>query len=135
MSSIHRRSLRFAIVALAAPFVLAAAHAQSHAGTPLAIKAGRLLDVESGKMLQNQVILIDGERITAVGAAASTPIPAGSRMIDLSGSTVLPGLIDAHTHLTSNPRLHGYLALSVSDMRAAMYGVRAARDTLQAGFT
>jgi imidazolonepropionase-like amidohydrolase len=127
-----QRTLHLAIVTLFTPFLFAA---PSHAANIVAIKAGRLLDVEAGRVVQNQVILIDGERITAVGAAGSTPIPAGAQVIDLSGATVLPGLIDAHTHLTSNPHLHGYSSLSVSDMRAAMYGVRAARDTLQAGFT
>lgn len=125
------RPLRLA-AALLLPCLLAA---PALAGELVAIKAGRMLDVESGRVLQNQVILIDGERISAVGAAGVTAIPAGARVVDLTASTVLPGLIDAHVHLTSNPRLHGYMALSSSDMRSAMYGVRAARDTLNAGFT
>jgi imidazolonepropionase-like amidohydrolase len=100
-----------------------------------AIKAGKLIDVEAARVLNDQVILIDGERISAVGPAASTPIPVGAQVIDLSQSMVLPGLIDAHTHLTSNPREHGYIGLGTSKIRAALYGVRAARDTLNAGFT
>ncbi|MFZ6653619.1 amidohydrolase family protein [Undibacterium sp. TJN19] len=100
-----------------------------------AIKAGRLIDVETGKVLLDQLIVISGERITAIVPVAGTPIPAGARLIDLSNSTVLPGLIDAHTHLTSNPRMHGYASLGVSNIRAALYGVKAARDTLNAGFT
>ncbi len=131
MPSPRHCTLRLA-AALLFPCLLAA---PSLAGELLAIKAGHVLDVEAGRVLQNQVILVDGERISAVGAAGTIAIPPGARIIDLSTSTVLPGLIDAHTHLTSNPRLHGYMSLSSSDMRSAMYGVRAARDTLNAGFT
>jgi imidazolonepropionase-like amidohydrolase len=131
MSLLNYPILRHAAVLLA-PCLLAA---PAICGQVVAIKAGRMLDVESGRVLQNQVILIDGDRITAVGAASATAIPSGARTIDLGNATVLPGLIDAHTHLTSNPRLHGYMGLSSSDMRSAMYGVRAARDTLNAGFT
>jgi len=101
----------------------------------MAIKAGRVLDVESGKVLRDQVIVIEGERITAISPVATTAIPSHAKVIDLSRSTVLPGLIDAHTHLTSNPHQHGYSSLGTSGVRAALYGVRAARDTLNAGFT
>ncbi len=101
----------------------------------VAIKAGHLVDVEAGKVLDKQVLLIQGERIQAVGAAGTITIPADARVIDLSNSTVLPGLIDAHTHLTGDALQHGYSSLAISDTRAALYGVRAARVTLLAGFT
>jgi imidazolonepropionase-like amidohydrolase len=101
----------------------------------LAVRAGRLVDVEAGRVLNDQVILIEGERIVSVGPAATAVIPAGVPVIDLSGATVLPGLIDVHTHLTANPREHGYQGLGTSNVRQAIYGVRAARDTLNAGFT
>ena len=65
----------------------------------IAIRAGRLFDSKSGQTLTNQVIVITGERIVDVGAASSVKIPAGAEVIDLSRSTVLPGLIDAHTHM------------------------------------
>ena len=100
-----------------------------------AIKAGRLVDVVNGRVLNDQIILVQGERIIAVGAVASVTVPSNAKVIDLSKATVLPGLIDAHTHITSSPYLHGYSSLSVSGVRAALYGVRAARDTLNAGFT
>jgi len=101
----------------------------------VAIRAGKLVDVVGGKVLQDQTILVSGERITAVGPTASTTVPAGARVIDLSRETVLPGLIDVHVHLTGDPNLHGYRSLGVSDIRAAMYGAYAARRTLEAGFT
>ncbi|MFJ1467001.1 Xaa-Pro dipeptidase [Massilia orientalis] len=101
----------------------------------VAIRAGKLVDVVGGKVLQDQTILVSGERITAVGPTASTTVPAGARVIDLSRETVLPGLIDVHVHLTGAPNLHGYRSLGVSDIRAAMYGAYAARRTLEAGFT
>lgn len=126
-------SIRLA-AALAVPLMLAVP-AQAQSPQPTVIKAGRLVDVEAGRVLRDQHIVIEGERISATGPAQSIPIPPGAKVIDLSGSTVLPGLIDAHTHLTSNPYIHGYMALSYSDMRSALYGVRAARLTLDAGFT
>jgi imidazolonepropionase-like amidohydrolase len=86
-------------------------------------------------VLTDQTIVIDGERITAVGPTGSVSVPAGAHTIDLSGATVLPGLIDSHTHLTSDPQLSGYKSLGVSDIRAAMFGARSARVTLEAGFT
>src|SRR6185503_20262609 len=67
----------------------------------VAIRAGRLIDGR-GPPLTDAVIVIDGERITAVGA--QLPIPSGARVIDLSRMTVLPGLIDVHTHITSEPK-------------------------------
>src|ERR1700678_2750323 len=63
----------------------------------IAVRAGRLFDAKSGTLLRNQVILIRGERITDVGA--SLEIPAGAQLIDLTGATVLPGLIDTHLHV------------------------------------
>src|ERR1044071_3923328 len=61
------------------------------------IKAGRLVDPEAGTAATNQMIVVEGRRIKAVGS--NLPIPAGANVIDLSGYAVLPGLSDAHTHL------------------------------------
>src|SRR5438445_11681309 len=66
----------------------------------VAIKAGRLFDARSGNLLNNQIVLIKGDRITDVGADLS--IPAGARVLDLSGATVLPGMIDAHVHVNTS---------------------------------
>src|SRR4029077_12405188 len=65
----------------------------------VAIRAGRLFDSNSGQLLTKQVVIIEGERIMEVGPEDRVRIPSGSRVIDLSQATVLPGLIDCHTHI------------------------------------
>ncbi len=99
------------------------------------VLAGALLDVESGKTLRDQAIIIVGDRISEIGPSSDLTRPRHATLIDLSSLTVLPGLIDAHTHLNSNPNLHGYRALEVSAPRTAIYGVVGAEATLMAGFT
>jgi imidazolonepropionase-like amidohydrolase len=96
------------------------------------IRAGRLLDVRTGKTLANQVIIIQDDKIASVGSG--TQIPAGAQVIDLSSATVLPGLIDAHTHITMTTNF-GYSRLGISIPREALNGARNARVTLDAGFT
>src|SRR5229473_2108358 len=78
-------------------FAAAAAHAQAPQVT--AIRAGRLFDSKSGKVAENQIILVKEDKITAVGPADAVQVPADAQVIDLSKSTVLPGLIDGHTHV------------------------------------
>jgi imidazolonepropionase-like amidohydrolase len=96
------------------------------------IRAGRLLDVKTGRTLTKQTILIQGNRIASVGP--DTEVPTGAQVVDLSNATVLPGLIDAHTHLTMTTNF-GYSRLAISVPREALYGARNARATLDAGFT
>jgi imidazolonepropionase-like amidohydrolase len=99
------------------------------------VKAGRLLDVESGRLLADQAIVIEDTRITAIGPLASTPVPAGATVHDLSTKTVLPGLMDAHVHLHGDADLQGYRRLTISLPAAAIKGAKNARTTLLAGFT
>jgi imidazolonepropionase-like amidohydrolase len=99
-----------------------------------AIKAGRLIDVVNGTVLKNQVILIDNNLITEIGNNIS--IPKDAEIIDLSNSTVIPGLIDCHTHMSAEPSDDYYG--DVFRKTSTDYAVRApiyAKRTLQAGFT
>ncbi|HTF38795.1 MAG TPA: amidohydrolase family protein [Blastocatellia bacterium] len=109
--------------------------AQSPTKESVLIKAGRLVDVRSGRVLTDQAILIEGGRIKQVGSAQSIQAPAGARVIDLSNATVLPGLIDCHTHLTLEPGQNGYESLGISIPREALFGAKNAKLTLEAGFT
>src|SRR5882724_263097 len=96
------------------------------------IHAGHLLDVKSGHMIDNVTIVIQGDKIISLG-----PLTSGSenvKTIDLPNATVLPGLIDAHTHLTFDPNF-GYQELGISIPKEALIGAKNARLTLEAGFT
>ncbi len=100
------------------------------------IHAGKLIDTDAGRVLTDRYIRIEGDRITQVGSKAQMgDIDAADTFIDLSDMTVLPGLSDAHVHLTSDANAHGYKRLTRSTPRAAITGVRNAQRTLMAGFT
>jgi len=115
-------------------FLGATAIAQSpaQAAKRVIVHAGKYLDVKSGKTLTNQTIVIEGDKIVSVGGDAK-PMPADI-IVDLTGATILPGLIDVHTHLTANPQF-GYEVLGISVPREALIGAKNARITLEAGFT
>jgi imidazolonepropionase-like amidohydrolase len=108
--------------------------ARAQSSRPVAVHAGHLLDVKTGKVLADQILVIDGGKIVSVGAAGEAKVPAGATRIELPTATVLPGLIDAHTHLTFDPKF-GYEVLAISVPREALIGAKNARLTLLAGFT
>src|SRR5436190_8215625 len=100
------------------------------------VRCGKLLDVRAGRLLNDQLVVFgDAGVITSVGAFSSGKVPAGTTQVDLTSSTCLPGLIDVHTHLTSDPENSGYKSLGVSVPRSTVTGVKNARLTLLAGFT
>ncbi len=98
------------------------------------VKAGKLVDVKNGKLLANQAVVIEGDKIISVGPAASVTVGTADKVIELPNATILPGLIDVHTHLTMNPQF-GYEELAISVPREALIGAKNAKVTLDAGFT
>lgn len=107
----------------------------------IAIRCGKLIDVKAGEIVPNAVIIINGEAITAVGS--NIDIPKDAQVIDLSNATVLPGLIDSHTHLLSN--LNGAIGgddpnmiltvAALGNSRRVLLGAAMGREALEAGFT
>jgi imidazolonepropionase-like amidohydrolase len=109
--------------------------AQSPAPRHVVIRPGHVLDVKTGNTLSGQAIVIEDDKIVSVGPAADAKLAPGAETIDLPSATVLPGLIDAHTHLTFDTNQIGYPALGISVPREALTGAKNARITLEAGFT
>ncbi len=130
MPRLRRLLLCFVLAFSASALAVTAVPAQE---SLVVVRAARMLDVESGAVMPDAVVVVEGERILAVGP--ETP-PAGAETIDLGDVTLLPGLIDAHTHLTSDLEgdwQHRGVTLSVAER--ALFGAQSARRTLEAGFT
>ena len=115
--------------------------AQGPPSQVMVIRAGKLVDPDAGKVLSDQVIVVTGGRITSVGpatGAGAVSVPASLKVIDLSRMTVLPGMIDCHTHLSDGARDPsgdplGYLKKTAAEV--ALESVPNAKVTLEAGFT
>jgi imidazolonepropionase-like amidohydrolase len=120
--------------AWSAPSVRADEPVTAMAGRIL-IRAGHVLDVRTGAEPADQTIIVTGNLITGIAATAATPKQPQDREIDLRGMTVLPGLIDVHTHLTMDTNFDPYHELSTSLAKSALIGAHNAKVTLEAGFT
>jgi imidazolonepropionase-like amidohydrolase len=109
--------------------------ASAQTATRTLVRTGHLLDVKTGAEPAAQTIIVSGDRITAIAPTASTPKQAGDTEIDLTRYTVMPGLIDVHTHLTMVTNFDPYFELSMTPAKEAILGVENAKVTLEAGFT
>ncbi len=127
------RSVSVALVAALGGSVAAMA-AQSPPGPITVLRAARLIGGTGAAPIAPAMIRIEGDRIVEVGTAVR--VPSGARVVDLGDATILPGLIDLHTHLTGDERVHWEDALVRSTpVRDGLWGARNARVTLLAGFT
>jgi imidazolonepropionase-like amidohydrolase len=118
------------LICLARP---AAADATAAVAPVTVIRAGKFIDVEAGRVLANQIILVRGTKIEAVGA--NVAVPDGAKVLDLSKMTVLPGLVDCHTHLADLADAEPLNVLQRSAVETAYLAIPNARVTLLAGFT
>ena len=123
------------LIQLAAVAALTCVLSIDAAAQSLVIKGAKILDVVTGDLIEDHLIVVKDGRIERVDAARSTDLPKGIEVVDLQGHTVLPGLIDMHVHLTSGGGYHGYESLKLTDERRAILGVVHAETTLLAGFT
>jgi imidazolonepropionase-like amidohydrolase len=123
--------------ALLSPLTISATAQQAYkpAAPRTLLRAGKVLDVHTGKEAAAQTIIIEGENISAISPTASTPAKPGDRVVDLTAYTLLPGLIDVHTHLTMATNFDPYFELSMTPGKEAIIGVENAKTTLDAGFT
>src|SRR6266700_1730120 len=136
--TIHITTWLCAVIAVGLAMLVgtpATTRAQAQAPKRTVIRPGRILDVRTGELRANQAVVIEGEKITQVAPSSELKAGAGDAAIDLPDATLLPGLIDMHTHLTFDLNSLGYQGLGISTAREALHGARNARRTLEAGFT
>lgn len=107
--------------------------AQAVQASVVAVKAGKLIDPKSGQVLSNQTILVEDAKVSAIGS--QLPIPKNAKVIDLSHQTVLPGLIDCHTHLMDETEIDPVVELRTTAAEKAYAAIPHAKRTLEAGFT
>jgi len=122
--------MRALVVAALLATVAPAAFAQN-----VYVTADRLLDVSTGRMIANPAIVIKDGVITSVGPRDTTQVPSAAEVVELPGVTLLPGLIDMHVHIDSDPTLGGFTGIGLPDAYASIVAVPNAKVTLEAGFT
>lgn len=133
MRSFNRVQCLFTFIAAGMLILESPAHAQQNASTPIVLHAARLLQVDTGVMLQPGEILVEGERIRAVGKTVEHS--AGARVMDLGDTTLMPGLIDAHVHLFLHPGAEDMQTVNESVPWRTILAAQAAKADLMAGFT
>jgi imidazolonepropionase-like amidohydrolase len=126
------RTLRLALAAAVCATTLAA-QSQAPAPKTIAVRAARLVDPKGGTTISNPVVVVEGDKVKAVGA--NVAVPPGAEVIDLQGATLIPGLIDAHTHVTSQPTDYYEDTFRRSPIDYAVVAHVYAKRTLEAGFT
>jgi imidazolonepropionase-like amidohydrolase len=130
-----RQNHFLAFLLAASAIIVSAQPAPKPAAQRTLVRAGHLLDVKTGKLLDAQTLVVVGETIQSIAPSASVPAQPGDAVIDLSGLTVLPGLIDVHTHLTMDTNFDPFHEVTETDAKEAINGVVNAHTTLLAGFT
>ena len=126
---------RVAVCSLLAPLVLCSLEGKGQGPGRMLLRTGHLLDVTTGEEAAGKTIVVTGDRITAIAETSATPAGASDAVIDLTRYTVMPGLIDVHTHLTSATNFDPFWELTMTPAKEAITGVENAKVTLEAGFT
>ena len=127
--------LCFALTGVVFVEAAGAQQAEKAAAKRTLVRAGHVLDVKTGKLSDAQTIVVVGDSIKSIAPTASVTAEAGDTVVDLGGMTVMPGLIDVHTHITMNTDFDPFRELTSTDAKQAINGVVNARTTLMAGFT
>ncbi len=130
----RKLSSTLAVLMLFVPAAIAQPTYRPAAGRTL-LRAGRVLDVHTGKEEPGETVIVSAERIVAIAPTSMTPAGPGDRVVDLTAYTVMPGLIDVHTHLTMANNFDPYFELTMTPGKEAIIGVENAKTTLEAGFT
>ncbi len=133
--SFLRKPTMVLLLSVLATLAAVSMHGQAAGGKRTLVRAGHVLDVKTGKLSDAQTIVVVGEAIQSIAPTTSVTEQPGDTVVDLGGMTVLPGLIDVHTHLTMNTDFDPFHEVTSTDAKEAINGVVNARTTLLAGFT